>query len=210
VKLTDPVQVTAEASKIGGSQVWLAEKETFPVEDLLYALMVQSANDAAVALAIHLAGSKEAFVGLMNERAQALGMTRTRFESVHGLPPGPGQKPDVTTPRDFVLLCRELLKYPEALAYTSTKERAFRSDPKTQVIMRTHNGLLNTYPGCDGLKTGYYRVAGYSIAATAQRGDRRVIAVVLGSESKTTRDAKAAELLSKGFLAISGSAAPSP
>lgn len=208
IKPDDRVLVTAEAAKIGGSQVWLAENETFSIEDLLYALMVQSANDAAVALAIHLAGSKSAFVELMNERTAAIGMTHTRFESPHGLPPGSGQKPDVTTARDFALLCRELLKHPEALIYTSTKERAFRDDPKTQVIMRTHNSLMNTFPGCDGLKTGYYRVAGYSIAATAKRGDKRVIAIVLGSSSKSVRDAKAAELLAKGFLAVSGSAAP--
>jgi len=115
LKLDDPVTVTAEASKIGGSQVYLAEKETFTVDEMLYALMVQSANDAATALAIHVAGTKDAFVELMNQKAKELGMTGTTFQSVHGLPPGPGQLPDVTTARDLAILCRELLKYPDTL-----------------------------------------------------------------------------------------------
>jgi D-alanyl-D-alanine carboxypeptidase (penicillin-binding protein 5/6) len=200
VRLEDTVTITKEASSMGGSQVYLDPRERFTVEQLLYALMVQSANDAAVALAIHVAGTKEGFVGLMNERARQLGMSSTTFHSVHGLPPGEGQEADVTTPRDFAVLCRELvLKHPEALAYTSTRERTFRENPP--FVMRTHNHLLGEYEGCDGLKTGYFRAAGYSIAATASRGDRRVIAVVLGSVSRETRDAKAKELLAKGFLA---------
>ena len=127
--------MTAEASKIGGSQVYLKENEVFPVDELLYALIVQSANDAATALAIHYAGSKEAFVRLMNKRAQEIGMKDTVFHSVHGLPPGKGQLPDVSTPRDIAKLCRELLKKPDALKYTSTKERAFRADAAEPFIM---------------------------------------------------------------------------
>ncbi len=93
--LQDPVIVSAKASHIGGSRVWLAEKESFTVDDMLYALMIQSANDVAVALAEKLAGSTDAFVELMNKRAQELGMTHTVFHSVHGLPPGKGQEHDV-------------------------------------------------------------------------------------------------------------------
>ena len=89
--LAEPIAVTAEAAKMGGSQVYLKEHEVFPVEELLYALIVQSANDAATALAIHYAGSKEAFVDLMNQRARKLGMKDTVFHSVHGLPPSKGQ-----------------------------------------------------------------------------------------------------------------------
>jgi D-alanyl-D-alanine carboxypeptidase (penicillin-binding protein 5/6) len=199
LKLSDTVNVTAEASRIGGSQVYLKEKEVFTVEDLLYALMVQSANDVAAALAIHIAGSKDGFVELMNRRAQELGMKSTKFCSVHGLPPGKGQEPDVTTPRDMALLCLELLKHPESLKYTSTRERPFRTNAKEPFIMRTHNGLLGTVEGCDGLKTGYFSAAGYSIAATAKRGDKRVLAVILGSTTKKGRDAKARELIAKGF-----------
>ena len=198
----DPVTVSANASKVGGSQVWLAEKETFTVEELLYALMVQSANDSAMALAEKVAGTPAAFVQLMNQRAKELGMNNTRFNSVHGLPPGKGQEPDVTTARDFTVLCRELLKHPDTLRFTSTRERPFRPNGGTKmVLMRTHNHLLAQVEGCDGLKTGYYTQAGFSIAATAARNGQRVIAVVLGSTDRKLRDAKAAELLAKGFAA---------
>lgn len=203
LSLTDPVTVSAKASKTGGSQVWLAEKEVFPVEELLYALMVQSANDAAVALAEKVAGTTDAFVELMNRRARELGMTSTVFHSVHGLPPSTGQDHDVTTARDFSILCRELLKRPDTLRYTSTRERPFRPNvAKKTVIMRTHNHLLGHVEGCDGLKTGYITAAGYSIAVTAARNGQRVIVVVLGSADRKVRDAKATELIAKGFLVL--------
>ena len=203
ISFQDPVRVSAKASHIGGSRVWLAEKETFSLDDMLYALIVQSANDVAVALAEKVAGSTDAFVELMNKRAQELGMTGTVFHSVHGLPPGLGQEHDVTTPRDFVLLCRELLKHKDALRYTSTRERPFRpNDPKHMVMMRNHDHLLGAVEGVDGLKTGYFAEAGYSVAITAERKGQRVIAVVMGSTNRKVRDAKAAELVAKGFLAL--------
>jgi D-alanyl-D-alanine carboxypeptidase (penicillin-binding protein 5/6) len=127
----------------------------------------------------------------MNQKAKELGMTGTTFQSVHGLPPGPGQLPDVTTARDLAILCRELLKYPDTLRYTSTKERGFRNDT---FMMRNHNHLLGNFEGCDGLKTGYFTAAGFSIAATAQRNGNRVIplssAVPIG-----TRDPRPASCL---------------
>ncbi len=196
LKLTDMVQVTAEAAKIGGSQVYLDPKEQFPVEDLLYALAVQSANDAAVALAVHVAGSKEGFIALMNQQAAELGMKSSHFHSVHGLPPAEGQKPDETTAGDLAILCRELAKRPDALKYTSTKERSFRDN---KFMMRNHNHLLGAVDGCDGFKTGYFEAAGFSIAATAKRGGVRVIAIVMGSKDRKVRDAKTSELLAKGF-----------
>src|SRR5690348_3201335 len=142
LSLQDPVPVSAKAAKTGGSQVWLAEKETFTLDDMLYALMVQSANDSAVALAEKVAGSTDAFVELMNRKAKELGMTSTVFHSVHGLPPAAGQEHDVTTARDLSILCRELLKHTETLRYTATRERVFRPDAgKKTVVMRTHNHL---------------------------------------------------------------------
>lgn len=199
LKLDEMVAVTAEAAKTGGSQVYLDTREQFSVEDLLYALMVQSANDAAVALATHIAGSKEGFVALMNQKAQALGMNNTVFHSVHGLPPSEGQEPDITTARDFALLCRELAKRPDALKYTSTQTRGFRGE---SFIMRNHNKLLTQYPGCDGFKTGYYQAAGFSIAATAKKGGVRIISLVMGSKDRKVRDAQAMELLAKGFAKV--------
>ena len=194
--LDDMVQVTAEAARMGGSQVYLDPKEQFSVDDLLYALMVQSANDAAVALAIHVSGSKNGFVALMNKRAAELGMSNTRFYSVHGLPPAEGQKPDQSTAADLAKLSRALATKSEAFRYTGTTERDFRDGT---FIMRTHNHLLKSVEGCDGFKTGYFKAAGFSIVATAQRANVRIIAIVLGSIDRKVRDAKAAELLARGF-----------
>ncbi|MGE4559964.1 MAG: D-alanyl-D-alanine carboxypeptidase family protein [Desulfobulbus sp.] len=199
LKLDEMVPVTVEAAKTGGSQVYLDPKEQFSVEDLLYALMVQSANDAAVALATHIAGSKEGFVALMNQKAKALGMNHSEFHSVHGLPPSKGQEPDITTARDLAILCQALAKKPEALKYTGTQTKGFRGD---SFIMRNHNKLLTQYSGCDGFKTGYYTAAGFSIAATAKKGGVRIIALVMGSKDRKVRDAKAMELLSKGFAMV--------
>ena len=208
LKLTDKITTTAEASHIGGTRVWLKENEVFSLDEMLYAMMVQSANDAATALAIHIAGSKEGFVALMNQRAQALGMSNTVFHSVHGLPPGAGQEHDISTPHDFGRLCLELLKHKDTLRYTSTVERQFRVTPET--IIRNHNHLLENYrgikphnfKGCDGFKTGYITAGGYCIATTAKNGDNRVIVVVFGSISSDTRDAKARELMGRGLADI--------
>lgn len=202
LSLNDIVPVTKEVMLMGGSQVWLDVRESFPVEELLYALIVQSANDAAMALAIHVGGSREGFVRMMNEKAAAIGLSSiTRFQSPHGLPPGEGQRPDMTTPRDFAKLCKALLDtHPQTLDYTSVKKREFRADaqpPFTPMLMETHNHLLGVVPGCDGLKTGWIRASGYCIAATAQRDSRRVIAIVMGSVNRSTRDARTVELINR-------------
>jgi D-alanyl-D-alanine carboxypeptidase (penicillin-binding protein 5/6) len=207
ITLQDKVKATAEAAKTGGSQVYLKENEEFTVDELLYALMVQSANDAAVALAIHVAGTKDAFVDLMNKKAREIGMTNTQFHSVHGLPPGKDQQPDISTPRDIAKLCQELLKW-DVLRYSSVKERPFRADSAQPFIMRNHNHLIGNFDGCDGFKTGYYRIAGFSIAATAARKNQRAIAVVFGSENRHVRDAKAKDLLAKGLSELIRTAPP--
>jgi len=200
LSLQDQVPVSAKASHTGGSRVWLADKESFTVDEMLYALMVQSANDAAVALAEKVAGSTDGFIELMNRRAKELGMASTVFHSVHGLPPGKGQEHDITTARDLSLLCRELLKHGDTLRYTSTREHPFRPNVAGKTIqMRTHNHLLGHVEGCDGLKTGYITQSGYSIAVTAARHGQRVIVVVLDSTTMKVRDAKAAGLVAKGF-----------
>jgi D-alanyl-D-alanine carboxypeptidase (penicillin-binding protein 5/6) len=187
----------------------LKEHEVFSLEDMLYAMIIRSANDAATALAIHIGGTKEAFVQLMNNRAAELGMKATRFASVHGLPPAEGQQPDVTTARDMSALALELLKHPDALKYTSTQQR-YLPRPGQPFDMRSHNRLLSTIDGCDGLKTGYIRVAGFSITATAIRNNRRVVAVVLGSTDSKVRDAKAKELITRGFMNLPPLPPPPP
>jgi len=198
LKLTDRVTVAAEAVNVGGSQCYLRPKETFTIDELLYALMIKSANDAAAALAIHVAGSKTAFIELMNQKAGELGMTSTHFNSVNGLPPQ-GKTPDESTPRDLSLLARAVLKYPDALRYTSTRFYAFR---KREYDMNNHNHLLGAVEGCDGLKTGYFSKAGFSIVATARRDNVRLITVVLGSRYRQTRDRQARSLLTESFRAL--------
>jgi len=201
LRLSDTVTVGAEAARMGGSQVYLGQGEQFTVDDLLYALMVESANDVAVALAIHVAGSEEAFVRQMNKRAAEIGMKSTQFASVHGLPPGKGEIPDISTPHDLSLLAREVLKHPESLRYTGCRERVFRPGEEP-LLMQNHNHLLGIVEGCDGLKTGYFRAAGFSIVATALQNGRRIIAIVAGCSNRTTRDKTARRLLTE--LSLTG------
>ena len=185
VKLTDTITVSKESSKIGGSQVYLKEGETFTLEELMKAVMVASANDAAYAVAEHIAGSKEAFIQLMNQKAKALNLADTEFHSVHGLPPSQGQQEDLSSCNDLAILARELLKFPKILEWTSIKSEGFRNN---QFIMNNHNKLLYRMPEMDGLKTGYYRETGFNIVATAVKKDLRLIVVVLGSSRARTRD----------------------
>jgi D-alanyl-D-alanine carboxypeptidase (penicillin-binding protein 5/6) len=210
--LQTPVHVDATDAKMGGTQVYLDPRETFPVEELIYAMMIQSANDAAHALARTAAGSVEAFVELMNAKARALGMNSTTFRSPHGLPP-PSRRVsegDLTTPRDFAKLCRYLVLNTDVLKYTSVKEREFGTGVRAQPMrMDNHNKLLGKIAGVDGLKTGYTESAGYCLSATGQRNGRRVIVVIMGSfgpnrtiDKGRARDLKAIELLERGFAAV--------
>lgn len=206
--LQTQVPVSANAAAVGESSVNLKANESFTLDEMLYALMVKSANDVAVALAEKVGGTTDGFLKLMNQKAQALGMTNTIFHTVNGLPPARGQEHDITTARELALLCLEVLKYPEVLRYTSTRQRAFRPGKPDAVNMTAHNHLLDKIQGCDGLKTGWITSAGYSIAVTAQRQGRRVVVVVLGSSSLQTRDARAAELVEKGFALLPAAPAP--
>ena len=208
--LDTSVTITAEAAKIGGSQVWLVDKEKITVEELLYALMVHSANDAAVALAIQVAGSKEAFVELMNIRARDLGLTHTVFYSPHGLPPSRGQEADLSTARDIGTLALKLLTETDVLRYTSTRQHDFHHQNGKVNKLTNHNHLLGVVPGCDGLKTGWYEKAGYSLAATIQRNGRRIITIILGSPERKLRDITTTRLIEKGFAALPAIPAPRP
>ena len=205
LKLDTPVTVTAPDSKIGGTQVWLKEKEIFPVEELLYAMMIQSANDAAYALARTAAGSVDGFVEMMNAKARELGMTHTKFRTPHGLPPSNRKisEGDLTTPRDFALLCRHLVLKTDVIKYTSVKTRNFGPPVRaTAIVMNNHDHLLAHIAGVDGLKTGFTNGAGFCLSTTALRNGRRVIIVTMGSPDSKTRDLKVAELLERGFAAL--------
>ncbi len=211
ITLETQVPVSAASSKIGGTQVWLKQGESFTVEEMLYALMIQSANDCAHALAVAIAGSPDAFVELMNAKAKELGMTHTTFRSPHGLPPSNRKiaDGDLTSPRDLATISRYLLQHTHVLDYTSVKERAFRDGQTNgRIEMRNHNHLLGNVEGVDGLKTGFTNGAGFCLAATARRNGRRIIAVIMGSPSAKVRDLKMAELLQRGFANLPPSASP--
>ena len=185
IKLTDKVTASRDAMNMGGSQVFIKEGETFTLEELMKAMLIASANDAAYAIAEFIAGSKDRCVDLMNEKAKALNMTDTEFRSVHGLPPSKGEEEDLTSPEDLATLARHLLKYPKLVEWTSARTEPFRDET---LIMVNHNKLLGRMSSVDGLKTGYYRKSGYNIVATARKGDLRLIVVVLGSPTAKARD----------------------
>ena len=204
LNLNSPVKITKEATQIGGSQVWLAVGEEFTVKDLLYAVMLHSANDAAVALALTRAPTVKDFVERMNTRAKELGMANTHFVSPHGLTYGAGPH-DTTTARDLAKLCVQLTTLKDAFTFTCCKEFNFRPGLKC-VKLTNHNHLLSSYPGCDGFKTGWTVAANASIVTTARNDTHRVIAVVLGCDSpggakiaQRVRDQMAGKLMTKGF-----------
>jgi len=194
--LDEKVKVSAKASKMGGSQVYLKHGEVFSVEELLGALAIHSANDAAVALAEHLAGSTDAFIDLMNMRAQEMGMSDTEFHTVHGLPPGWKQKPDLTTASDLAILGRKLVQYPQALVWASTKNAPFRDG---KFILTNPNKLVGNYRGLDGLKTGYTGPAKFCVTATAIQKGKRLISVVMGCSTDKARATETTRLLTYGF-----------
>ena len=149
IKLDDKITVSQDASGMGGSQVYLKPGEVFTLEEMMKAVMVASANDAAYAVAEFVGGSREAFVDLMNEKAKALNMADSRFSSMHGLPPSDGLEPDLSSCHDLALLARELVNHPKILEWTSLKTEPFREGT---LVMRNHNHLMDRFSGMDGLK----------------------------------------------------------
>ncbi|MBP9838413.1 MAG: D-alanyl-D-alanine carboxypeptidase [Proteobacteria bacterium] len=197
ITLNDQIPISAKASKTGGSQVYLKEGEKFSLDQLIHALLIQSANDAAIAISEYVGGSTEGFVELMNQEAKSLGMTQSEFHSPHGLPPAEGQLPDLVSARDFGILARALvIKFPSLLEITRKGEEDFRDG---EFKMSNHNKLLKTFAGCDGLKTGYYAEAGFSVTVTAEKNNSRMFAVVMGCNDRKFRDEEAAKLLTQGF-----------
>jgi D-alanyl-D-alanine carboxypeptidase (penicillin-binding protein 5/6) len=194
--LSDTIATTAHASKMGGSQVYLREGEAFTLEEMMKAIAIASANDACVAIAEHISGTVEGFVELMNERAKALSLDDTHFETVHGLPPTNGHPGDLTSAHDMAVLARELTKYPELLGWSATKEDNLRGG---KFILTNINKLVYQFPGVDGLKTGFHAQAGFNVTATAQRDGVRMIAVVMGAPNSTVRFDEAKRLLAMGF-----------
>jgi D-alanyl-D-alanine carboxypeptidase (penicillin-binding protein 5/6) len=190
--LSEPVKINKAAESMGGSQVFLKAGEIFTLEELMAAALIESANDAAFAVAEHAAGSAEAFVELMNRKARELGLRDTEYFGVHGLPPANGGSPNVTTCSDMALLALEALKHPKILEWTSTEQTTFRN---ATLVLTNKNKLVGKMAEVDGLKTGFTRKSGFNIVATARNADRRLIMVVLGSPEGRIRDGFAAEKL---------------
>ncbi len=197
IKLTDQVTTSAYASMIGGSQVYLKEGEVFTVEELLKAVAIHSANDAAVALAEHVSGNVEVFVDAMNRRAQQLGMKETYYANPDGLPSEAGQPPTLSSARELAIVARELIKHPKILQWSSIQQADFRTEPKS--ILYNTNKLVGRYAGLDGLKTGHTEEAGWCLTATAKRGDVRLVSVVMRTASEAERQKQTATLLDYGF-----------
>jgi D-alanyl-D-alanine carboxypeptidase (penicillin-binding protein 5/6) len=215
LSLTTPVTVTHEAARVAAykdsTEVWLRQGETFSVEELIYAMMIQSANDAASALAQKAGGTADAFVAQMNAKAHELGMRRSTFRSPNGFPP-PSRRiadGDLTTPRDYALLCRYLVLHTDVLKYTSVKSRTFGAGVRLQpVLMNNHNNLLGRIPGVDGLKTGFTSGAGFCLSATAIRNGHRIIVVMMDSPDSRTRDLNVQDLITQAFIRLPITEAP--
>lgn len=200
--LDDLVFTSDYAASMGGTQIWLEPGERMPLKDLLYAIAVGSANDAAVAVAEHIGGTEQAFVDMMNQRAKELGMQNSQFANPSGLPPRTvgKQGPHVMSAYDIALMSRHAISLPGFLEYTSTwGPVVMRPDTIEQPVLWTYNRLMRTYPGMDGLKTGMTSEAGYCLAATAERDGLRLIAVTLGAPTSAARDEDIRRLLDYGF-----------
>ena len=200
----DPVVTSPRASSIGGSQVYLKAGEVFSLGEMMQAIVIHSANDAATAVAEAVAGSPEAFVAAMNERAKQLGMQDTVYRSVHGLPPGTGQQPDLSSAFDMAIVAREVVKFPDIMRWSGTKEAPFRGGAMTLV---NTNRLVRETTYVDGLKTGSYRAAGFNVTATAQRNGLRLIAVLMGASEQRDSFDHVVKLLNKGFVNFRAQAA---
>ena len=194
ISLTDEVTASTEASKMGGSQIWLKENEVMTVDDLLKATAVYSANDACTALSEYVGGSTSAFVRMMNERAKELEMNDTNFENCTGLDDTVTQH--YTSCYDIALMSRELLKHKIITNYTTIWMDSLRGG-KTQLV--NTNKLIRFYNGATGLKTGTTDKAGCCVSATAERDGMSLIAVVLGSDNSKNRFSAARAMLDWGF-----------
>ena len=190
----DMVTASAHACSMGGSQIYLEEGEQMTVEDMIKSVVIASANDAAVALAEHIAGTEEAFVNRMNERAAELSMANTHFENTNGLDDTVSNH--VTSAKDIAIMSRELLRYEKITEYSSIWMDTIRNG---EFGLTNTNRLVRFYNGATGLKTGSTAKAGFCVSATAERGGMELICVIMAAPSRDIRNAAATALLDWGF-----------
>jgi D-alanyl-D-alanine carboxypeptidase (penicillin-binding protein 5/6) len=195
VSLDDKVEISDYAESMGGSQLWLGAGEVYTLRDLLKGIVIESGNDACVAVAEHVGGSESNFVRMMNKKAQQLGMEHTNFVNTTGLPVEGGGH--YSSAQDIAIMSRELIKkYPIVLEWAQNRVDYIGQEERS---IYTTNQLVGYYPGLDGLKTGHTDESGYCLSATAKKGDRRLISVVLGTENEDARDEETTKLLDYGF-----------
>jgi D-alanyl-D-alanine carboxypeptidase (penicillin-binding protein 5/6) len=191
INLEDPVVVSEIAWRTGGSRMFIEPGMEVTVEQLLKGMVIQSGNDASVALAEHLAGTEDAFAGLMNHYATQLGMSASHFVNATGLP----HEDHYTTARDVATLSIALIAhFPDFYRWYSEKEYSFNN-----IRQHNRNNLLWRDPAVDGLKTGHTQAAGYCLASSAKRDGMRLVSVVMGSSSETSRVSESQSLLNYGF-----------
>jgi D-alanyl-D-alanine carboxypeptidase len=191
VKLTDKIPVSARAAGQAPTKLGLKTGSTIEVEDAIRALIVQSANDVAVAVAEKLGGTEAQFSALMTAKAKSIGLDHSKFVNASGLP----DARQITTARDVATLSQALMRdFPTMYPYFSTAEMAYGP-----AMYRNHNRLLGRIEGVDGIKTGYTRMSGFNLSTSAVRDGRRVIAVVMGGASASSRDLKMETLLTAAF-----------
>jgi D-alanyl-D-alanine carboxypeptidase (penicillin-binding protein 5/6) len=191
IQLTQTVPVSERAWKAEGSRMFIEPRKPVTVDELMRGMIVQSGNDACIALAELVAGSEQAFAQQMNREAQRLGMKNTNFVNATGLP----NPQHYSTAYDLALLASAVIRdYPEFHPLYSTKEYRYNN-----ITQANRNRLLWSDPTVDGMKTGYTENAGYCLITSARRGERRLISVVLGAASETARAAESQKLLNYGF-----------
>ena len=195
IKLDDMVPISENAASMGGSQVYLSANTTMKLDTLLKSICIASANDATYAIAEYIAGTSDAFVKIMNEKAKELGLKDTNFENVHGL----DSDNHFSSAYDMAFIAKELLNHPKILEYSSIYEDYITHPNGTNTWIVNTNKLLNYYEGLDGLKTGYTTKSGYCITATAKRNNMRLISVVMGEENNKIRNQDTISLLNYGF-----------
>ena len=196
-----PVTISAHASKMGGSQVYLRAGSVWPIKNLLIATMVHSANDAAQAIAEKIAGSGESFSDLMNQKAEELGLKNSRFFDPHGLPAEDPARENVMSAHDLAVLGQALMKHSFMRSLAVIPEMEFRNGTLERIY--NPNRLLRFYEGATGIKTGYSGKAGFSVTASAKRNNMELVAVVMGA--KTSRGPQssfeiAARLMNQAFI----------
>lgn len=203
ISLDNEVPITERAASMGGSQLFLSPGDVIDMESLLIGIVVGSGNDASVAVAEYIAGSEEAFVERMNERAKKMGMENTNFVNTSGL----HHEDHYSTTYDLALMSRELLSYPIFFRWSQIwmdenfLEGRIRAG---RVYLSNTNRLIRYYDGCDGIKTGFTGESGHSISATASRNGTRLIAIVMGAPASDIRYQEAKQLLDYGFSNYQG------